>query len=57
MNDMFDFKMNSEMKEKLINTGYIQSLEQIDSIIENIFKEQIKSNNKHKNKLSAYNEI
>ena len=52
--NMFDFNMNSESKEKIINIGYQQSLEQIDSIIENIFKEQIKSN---KNKFSIYNEI
>ena len=57
MNDMFDFKMNSEMKEKLINIGYQQSLQQIDSIIENIFREQIKSDNNIKNKFSIYNEI
>ena len=56
----FDFIMNSSSKEKLINYGYEQSLEQINSIIENIFKEQIKSNNIYsstKYKSSKYNEI
>jgi hypothetical protein len=56
MNDIFDFKMNSDSKEKLINIGYQQSLEQIDLIINNIFKEQIKSNY-NKYNFSIYNEI
>jgi len=51
----FNFKMNSNLKEKLINIGYQQSTIQIDSILENMFKEQIKSNNKYK--FSTFNEI
>ena len=42
--------MNGDSKEKLINIGYEQSLKQIDSILETIFKEQIKSNCFIKNK-------
>jgi len=59
INNMFDFKMNSSFREKLVNVGYEQSLEQINPLIENIFKEQVKDNYKHKNKnnLSLYNEI
>jgi len=59
INNMFDFKMNSSFREKLVNVGYEQSLEQINPLIENIFKEQVKDNYKHKNKynLSIYNEI
>lgn len=51
----FNFKMNSNSKEKLINIGYLQSKIQIDTILENMFNEQIKSNNKYK--FSTYNEI
>jgi hypothetical protein len=59
INSAFDFQLDSNGKENLINSGYTQSLEQIDRIIKNMLKEQINvynMNNKY-SKNSKYNEI
>lgn len=57
INDMFNFKMNSNSKEKLINIGYNQCLEQITPLLQQIFNEQINLNKSIKYKFSKYNEI
>jgi len=55
--DAYDFKMNSNSREKLIDIGYKQSITKIDKIIQNMYIEQTLSNRKKYNKFSIYNEI
>ena len=53
----YNFKLNRNDREQLIETGYKQSILHIDKLIKNMYLEQIILNKKLYNKYSIYNEI
>ena len=57
LDETFDFKLNTNSREKLIESGYTQSIEQFDNLINNLYLEQTKLNKNIYNKYSIYNEI